>query len=309
MESDVDALYKLPLGEFTAARNALAARLKKAGRPAEADAVKALPKPSVSAWAVNQLFWRRRPQFDRLLDAGERLRKAQAAQLTRGTADVREPLTARREAAALLVSAAEGLLRDGGYGAARDMLRRVATTLEALSVYGSLPDAPRAGRLAEDVPMPGFETMAALLPGDGASHAPVRPSPGRPAPQRAGKPTLRAVPDAPSARRRDQERKHQLAEAKAAVRQAERTLRNARKQAERAAAAHEAAAQRAAQSDARRVDIEKQLAAAAKQTPHAHEPTRRAAPDAEHAARAADGATRAHDAARRALEQLEKERH
>ena len=307
MESDVDALYKLPLGEFTAARNALAATLKKAGRPAEADAVKALPKPSVSAWAVNQLFWRRRPQFDRLLDAGERLRKAQAAQLTRGTGDVREPLNARREAVALLASAAEGILRDGGYGAARDMLRRVSTTLEALSVYGSLPDAPRAGRLADDVPMPGFEAMAALLPGGGASGAAVRPSAGPPAPK-PGKPTLRAVSDAPSARRREQERKHQLAEAKAAVREAERTLSNAGKQAERAAAAHEAAAQRAAQSDARRVDMEKQLAAAAKETANAHEAARRAAADAEDAARAADGATRAHDAARRALEQLEKER-
>ena len=44
---DVDGLFRLPLAEFTAARNALAARLKKAGRPSDADAVKALPKPSV----------------------------------------------------------------------------------------------------------------------------------------------------------------------------------------------------------------------------------------------------------------------
>ena len=32
LEADVDALFRLPLAEFTGARNALAARLKKNGR-------------------------------------------------------------------------------------------------------------------------------------------------------------------------------------------------------------------------------------------------------------------------------------
>src|SRR5262245_46377336 len=124
MASDVDELFKLPLGEFTAARNALAAQLKKAGRQAEADEVKALPKPSASAWVVNQLYWRFRPDFDRLLDAGERLRNAQAAQLTRGAADVREPVNARRDAIAALLRAAERVLTDGGHGATRDTDRK-----------------------------------------------------------------------------------------------------------------------------------------------------------------------------------------
>jgi hypothetical protein len=82
--TEVDALFKLPLGEFTSARNALAAELKKAGRPAEASAVKALVKPSVSAWVVNQLYWRHRGLFDRLVAAGDKMRHAQAAQ---GTGD------------------------------------------------------------------------------------------------------------------------------------------------------------------------------------------------------------------------------
>src|SRR5688572_23945205 len=65
--ADVEALYRLPLAEFTAARNALAARAKKAG--GDADAIKGLVKPSISAWAVNQLFWRHRQDFDRLMAA------------------------------------------------------------------------------------------------------------------------------------------------------------------------------------------------------------------------------------------------
>ena len=52
---DVDELYGLPLDEFVPARNALARELKGAGEPAEAAEVAALRKPSVAAWAVNQL--------------------------------------------------------------------------------------------------------------------------------------------------------------------------------------------------------------------------------------------------------------
>ncbi len=46
-----DELFRLPLSEFTAARNALAAKLKKDGDSAESDRIKALSKPPVSAWA------------------------------------------------------------------------------------------------------------------------------------------------------------------------------------------------------------------------------------------------------------------
>ena len=78
---DIDALFRLPLGEFTAARNALAAKLKNAQRADEAARVMGLAKPPVSAWAVNQLYWRHREPFERLLAAGDRLRTAQASQL------------------------------------------------------------------------------------------------------------------------------------------------------------------------------------------------------------------------------------
>ena len=53
--SEVDALFQLALPEFTAARNALASRLQKAGGKEAAATVKSLAKPPVSAWVVNQL--------------------------------------------------------------------------------------------------------------------------------------------------------------------------------------------------------------------------------------------------------------
>ena len=95
-EAPVDPLFKLPLEEFTAARNALAAKLKKAGHSQQAEEIRALAKPPVSTWAVNQLFWRHRKAFDTLLATGEQFRRAQAAQLGGKASDLRGTLDARR---------------------------------------------------------------------------------------------------------------------------------------------------------------------------------------------------------------------
>lgn len=301
MASGVDELFKLPLGEFTQARNALAAELKKAGRQAEADEVKALPKPSASAWAVNQLYWRFRPDFDRLLDAGERLRAAQSAQLARGAAGVREPVAARRDAVAALLRAAERVLHDGGHGATRDTLRRVTSTLEALSVYGSLPAAPRAGRLVADVETPGFETVAALLPGGGAKRAAPRSSAAPAPPPKSARGTESAEA---AARRREQERKRSVTAAKLAVREAERALNAARKRSGRAADAFEAAEARARQRQTERAELERQLARAAGDADAARARAREAEADAKDASQAAESAERALELARRALADL-----
>jgi hypothetical protein len=163
-DRDIDALFRLPLSEFTSARNALAARLKKTGRGQEAERVKALGKPPVSAWAVNQLYWKHRDAFDRLDDAGARFRQAQAAQLAGRTVDVQGPREARRKALAELTRLAATVLGDGGHNPASDTLRRITTTLEAISAYAELPESPRAGRLTQDVEPPGFDALAALMP-------------------------------------------------------------------------------------------------------------------------------------------------
>ena len=171
LQNELDALFRLPPAEFTAARNALAARLKKAARVEDAEQVKGLMKPPVTAWAVNQLYWRHREAFDRLLDTGERFRKAQASQLSGKGADLRAPLEARRTSLAELVKLAAATLREAGSSATPDSMRRITTTLEALSTFGRLPEAPPAGRLVDDIEPPGFETLAALVPRIGDSGA------------------------------------------------------------------------------------------------------------------------------------------
>src|SRR5215207_1711325 len=158
-DDEVDVLYRLPLAEFTAARNALAKRLKQAGRGNEAELVKALGKPSSSAWAVNQLYWKHRDAFDRLIATGERFREAQTSRLSRKVADMRVALDARREALSHVSDLATALLRDAGHNPTPDTMLRVTTTLEALSAYASSSDGPRPGRLAHDVDPPGFESL------------------------------------------------------------------------------------------------------------------------------------------------------
>jgi hypothetical protein len=273
----------LPLGEFTAARNALAAELKRHGRNAEASEAKALAKPSVSAWVVNQLYWRHRESFDRLIEAGDRLRRAHTAQ--RKGESARDPANVRRELVAELTSIAADLLRESGHGETRDLLRRVTATLDALSSYGRLAGAPAPGRLTDDLQPPGFEALFGLQ---------MR----LPSAEPAAKPPGRAQPRGDSAHSAEQERKRRLAAAKAAAREAERTLKAARKQAERAAAKMDTAEAHARAVDAERAQIEKQFARVSKDAEAAHEAVREAKANTDRAAQAAQQAERALELAR-----------
>src|SRR5688572_27280395 len=74
-DEEIDDLFRLPLPEFTAARNALAKKLGKLGSVDEAARVKSLAKPPATAWAVNQLYWQDPQAVERLIGVTERVRK------------------------------------------------------------------------------------------------------------------------------------------------------------------------------------------------------------------------------------------
>jgi hypothetical protein len=215
---EIDALFALPLTEFIDGRNALAARMKREKRIDEAERVKALAKPPVSAWAVNQLYWKHREEFERLLAAGKRFRDAQTSQLTGKTADVRGTQDERRDAVSSLARLAAAVLRDAGHNASPDIIRRIATTLEAMSAYASLPNAPPPGRLAADVDPPGFDALTALIPGGHVAPKTKvqKPDEDRPAKIAAAKAALR-------------EAEGVLKQAQADAREAEKTKREAEK--------------------------------------------------------------------------------
>jgi len=166
LDDEIDDLFKLPVAEFTNARNALAARLKKEGRTNDAERVKLLAKSSISAWAVNQLYWDHRDAFNQLIATGKGFR---------GPASRRESLDARRDALVELSELATKLLRDAGHNPSQDTIRRVTATLEALSAYALLPDGPTPGRLTSDVDPPSFESLASLMSGGGS----IAPAPAR----------------------------------------------------------------------------------------------------------------------------------
>jgi hypothetical protein len=315
VEDEVDSLFKLPLGEFVPARNALVAQLKKAGEHAEADAVRAQPKPSVAAWVVNQLYWRYRAAFDRLLEAGDRSREIQSTQRTRGAADVRENLEARREAQAALMRMAADVLRADGYSGARDMLRRVAGTLEALATYGSLPDAPRAGRLTAELQPSGFDLAAGLLPAGGAARpaaAKLSLATGRAAGPKHSQAPKTARSDSRRAReaavRNEAQRQRLATAAKAAVHDAERALRAARTRVERGRKNLAAAVAHTKKSERLRVQSEKELAKRITDANAAREREREADEECQRTTQSVEAAARALELAREKLAQLDGKR-
>ncbi|MGH7805250.1 MAG: hypothetical protein ACREQJ_12960, partial [Candidatus Binatia bacterium] len=80
-ESEIDELFTKPPGEFTAARNALAAKAKAAGRRDLAIRIGGMRKPTANLWLVNQIARRHPKEIAALLDAAEELRAAQAGAL------------------------------------------------------------------------------------------------------------------------------------------------------------------------------------------------------------------------------------
>jgi hypothetical protein len=84
LEKEIDQLYSLPFDEFTAGRDALAKRLRDDGERADAERVRKLRKPPRSVWLVNQGVRAEPGAAERLLQAGERLAKAQDAALSGG---------------------------------------------------------------------------------------------------------------------------------------------------------------------------------------------------------------------------------
>jgi hypothetical protein len=150
---DADDLYGLALDEFVAERRALAKQLRKAGRRDEATEVAARRKPSVAAWAVNQLVRTQRSAIKELFDAGDELRDAQS-DLLAGSGDGRALRAAGdRERAAVedLVERARGLLSSAGNELSAGVIDRVSDTLHAAALDEEAREQARDGRLEREL--------------------------------------------------------------------------------------------------------------------------------------------------------------
>jgi hypothetical protein len=155
-----DELFGLPPEEFVAARDELARRLRREGEAEAARRIRALRRPPLSAWAVNQLARGPEGGLGELLAAGERLRAAhQAALAGEGAAELRAAAKAEREAVAALVLAALELLREAGHPTTETTRDRVAATLHAAAASPEAAELVGGGRLTADLDPSGFGSV------------------------------------------------------------------------------------------------------------------------------------------------------
>jgi hypothetical protein len=151
-------LYGLPLEHFIAERTALAKALRADRRRDEAAEVSARRKPSVAAWAVNQLVRTQAKTIARLFEAGDDLADAQAAAAEgkRAAEQMRGAMRRQRDAIDQLVEAARGLLSQDGHPLSTQTLERVADTLRAASIDPDSREQVRSGCLTQELRFAGL---------------------------------------------------------------------------------------------------------------------------------------------------------
>lgn len=246
-DDDLDQLFQLPLAGFIAGRNALA---KAARRPD----LKQLEKPSLAAWTVNQLYWHHRALLASLAVTATALRERHGQTLAGARADVSAAEHAHREALRACLTAAKGLLAEGGHPTTPATLDAIRDTLHAV------PAPEVNGRLTHALTRRGLEALAGLVVAPRPTSPPTPSPTALPTPSQPSAP-VHARPAAPhdeGAAQAARERQARREAAGAALHEARTTL--ARAETAVAAAAHalearqaEHAAARAAVTAAQRV--------------------------------------------------------
>lgn len=238
LDEATEQLYGVDLDDFAPERTRLAKELRGEGRREEAAQLAKLRKPTVAAWALNQLVRRHRREVDLLLHAGHRLRQSQAG-VVRGAdrSSFEQARQTETEAVRELGREAEALLRTTRGSASDTVLDQVVRGLRAAAVS----EEGREHLARGDFVRPheeesGFELLSGLV-GD----LPKRPPPAK--------------------RRREESRRviAELQEARVRLREAEKALRDAEAGVSRAKRAAEAAAKRV---DEARSEVERRERAA-----------------------------------------------
>jgi hypothetical protein len=163
LDRELDALYDLPLEEFTKARNDLAGRLRKAHQAEAAAEIRGLKKPTVVAWAANRLARDEPTLTAALLEAGELLRDTQQRALA-GNAkqdEITDAASVERETIRALLTAARKRFGDRATSA---LLDKLSQTLRAAAVDPVARQLLERGRLTEELKAVGFGPLEAVKP-------------------------------------------------------------------------------------------------------------------------------------------------
>ncbi len=207
LDAQIDRLFQLPLDEFTAARNALA---KNAGK--EGTAIRQLLKPPVAAWAVNQLYWSRRDEYEALVEAASAMRQTHKAVIEGRRGDLRAAGRDHEHALDAALKATVVVMKASGQPATDATRHAVLNTLRAL------PAGDEPGRLMRALTPGGFEMLSGLKPAKrpGQSTSAKAPKPHStavarvPAGAKAAKETARAKSERDSAERAVRHAEHQV---------------------------------------------------------------------------------------------------
>jgi hypothetical protein len=237
---DLNGLYGAPLERFVAERDELVRTLRKQGEREEAARVAKLRKPSVAAWAVNQLVRTQSPSVEELFEAGDALREAhRAATAGRGDGSTLRAASQReRTALDVLMEAARGLLTSEGHELSPAIIDRVTDTLRAAALDSDARAMVRDGRLERELRHVGLGVTAGVG-ADVTSPAPAKRREPKRAPAKEktkGAPAAKEPKGAPAAKEpkgapaadKEAERAAQQAEAERRKRERAQALRTGR---------------------------------------------------------------------------------
>lgn len=243
LPTEAAALWALSPQEFVSARAALVRALRGEGRRDEAAAVAKLRKPTRDAWVVNRLVAREPELVRAIVAVGERLR---AAQVQRKAPELRA-LAADRDGVIDAALAAAGRITGPLSPAVAEAVRgtllaamadpQSASQVEAGALthglrYAGLGAAPLASVVSSDGPAPAGPARAGLAPTASARPEP-RPDPASARALAAAKAALRAAEDdltgaqlaGAAAQQQVDELAGELADARAALREAQSQVR------------------------------------------------------------------------------------
>lgn len=211
-----EPLFELSPEEFTAERDRIAKELKKQGEDNQAAAVKALKRPSVTAYALNLVSRKQPGLIEAMLEADERLRTAKSrTEMDKAKAD-------RQKAISAITGKATSLLAEQERPVTAQVKEKLTETLLAVATDEDTRERLKSGHLLKEAEAGGFGgpvTAFDVVPADSGERKLLG---------RASK--IRAEAEA------------KLAEAKKARADSKRALHESRELAEAAAAARDRAA-------------------------------------------------------------------
>lgn len=148
LEAALETLFAAPFPDFVEERKRLVVGLRAAGHKAAATALGKVNRPTLASWAINQLVRRAPAEVSTMFATAARVRLGDFAAAAE-----------HRQVIARLSALATEILREHDQPTSEATLRRITTSLQALSAYGDFaPDLP--GRMIGDRDPPGFDAMA-----------------------------------------------------------------------------------------------------------------------------------------------------